>query len=120
MTQTEQTEIPAEPELDDGPVILTHGPVSAPDPDGLDKSARINLGIDLLHALRGPGKRCTVEEIAAWCDCSEEAIKHIEKKALEKLRRALRKAGVNRETLRSLVPDHSRAAVRKDRVESVG
>jgi hypothetical protein len=86
---------------------------------GLDKSARINLGIDLLHALRKPGARFTREEIAAWCDCSEEAIENIERKALEKLRRALRKAGVGRETLRALVPDHRRDAVAKSRVESV-
>ena len=83
------------------------------------KSARINLGIDLLHALREPGKRCTVEEIAAWCDCSEKAIILIEKKALAKLRRNLRKAGVSRESLRSLIPDHTRDAVAKSRTESV-
>ena len=86
MTQTEPRETetaPAEPEL--------------------SKSDRINLGIDLLHALREPGKRCIVEEIAAWCDCSEGAIKDIAKKTLDKLRRRLRKAGVNRETLAALV-----------------
>ena len=93
-------------------------PTALAEPE-LAKSARINLGIDLLHTLREPGKRCTVEEVAAWCDCSVQAVQDIEKKALEKLRRALRKAGVGRETLRSFVPDHSRYAVAKSRVESV-
>ena len=114
MTQTE----PIDPELDK-PIILTHRTVSAPDPDGLDKTARINLGIDLLHALREPGKRCTVEEVAAWSDCSVQAVQQIEKAALEKLRRALRKAGVGREILRSFVPNNSRDAVIRPRVESV-
>ena len=109
----EPTEIaPAEPEVY-VPVILTYRTASP------EKSARINLGIDLLHSLREPGKRCTVEEIAAWSDCSVQAVQQIEKAALEKLRRALRKAGVGREILRSFVPDHSRYAVRKEHVESV-
>jgi hypothetical protein len=108
MTQPE----PIEPEVF-VPVRLTYRTASP------EKTARVNLGIALLHALREPGKRCTVEEIAAWSDCSVQAVQQIEKAALEKLRRALRKAGVGREILRSFVPDHSRYAVARLRVESV-
>jgi hypothetical protein len=113
MSQSE----PAEADELEGPIILKHR--AAPDPDGLSKSARINLGIDLLHALREPGERYTRADIAAWCDCRELTVKNIERAALAKLRKALREAGINRDALRSLVTDHSREAVRKPRAESV-
>jgi len=81
---------------------------------------RTDLGIDLAHHSLGPGERLNCAEIAAWCDCSRENIEGIEKRALAKLARLLKKAGVNRGSLRSLVPDQSGYAVRKQPVESSG
>ena len=81
--------------------------------------ARTDLGLALAHRSLGPGERLTCEAIAAWCDCSQENIEGIEKRAIKKLARLLKKAGVNRTSLRSLVPDQSGDAARKQPVESV-
>jgi hypothetical protein len=85
----------------------------------MTKTERINLGLDLAHASLKAGERLTCEDIAAWCDCTERTIMNIEASALAKLRKALRKAGVGRSVLASLVPDHSSYAVRTPPVESV-
>jgi hypothetical protein len=58
------------------------------------KSQRIDLGLELL-SIAEPGIPHTQEEIAAWCDCTVRTIQHMERKALAKLRRALKKRGVN-------------------------
>ena len=55
-----------------------------------EKSERIDLGLALLSKLRAPGERLTCAEIAGWCDCSPEAIRAIEAKALAKVRRQLK------------------------------
>jgi DNA-directed RNA polymerase sigma subunit (sigma70/sigma32) len=57
----------------------------------LSKSRRIDLGLAVLSVLREPGKLYSLAEIAAWCDCTHEAIRVIEEKAMKKLRRALKK-----------------------------
>jgi DNA-directed RNA polymerase specialized sigma24 family protein len=54
-----------------------------------EKSARIDLGLAILSATR-PGKQLSCAEIAAYCDCTPEAIRHVEQKALARLRRGLK------------------------------
>lgn len=66
----------------------------------LTKSKRIDLGLDLLSIFE-PGTPHTLEEIAAWCDCSVQAVALMERKALNKLRRALRKVGMERTELKN-------------------
>jgi hypothetical protein len=61
----------------------------------------------------------TCEEIAAYCDCSREAIQQIEQRALLKLRKLLRRAGYSKKSLAFLVPDQSGDAVKKKPVETV-
>jgi hypothetical protein len=85
----------------------------------MTKTERINLGLDLAHLALNPGERLTCEDLAAWCDCTQQTIMNIEASALSKLRKALRKAGVGRSVLASLVPDHSSFATPTPRVESV-
>lgn len=56
---------------------------------GLEKSDGINLGLSLLSLVAIPGVPLTAEDIAAWCECSTQAIQRIERKALRKVRIAL-------------------------------
>lgn len=51
---------------------------------GRSPDVRIDLGLAILSTR--PRKRRTLEEIAAWCDCHNTAIRRIEKTALRKLR----------------------------------
>ena len=53
---------------------------------GAAKSQRIDLGLDLLLAVRTRGARFTTDEIAYFCGCTRSAIFLIEHKALRKLR----------------------------------
>ncbi len=50
------------------------------------KGERIDLGIAIAHATTMPGQTRTLQEIADYCDCSREAIRHIEEAALKKCR----------------------------------
>lgn len=50
------------------------------------KSERVNLGLELLAARSKPRQNYSCEEIAAWCDCSFQAIQTIERKAISKIR----------------------------------
>lgn len=55
----------------------------------VNKSAatrRIDLGLAILSVLRKPGQTLTSNDIAAWCDCSGQAIRQIEAKAIRRLR----------------------------------
>jgi hypothetical protein len=63
-----------------------------------EKAQQIDLGLALLAILRKPGQTFTREDISAWADCSPQAIFDIERKALRKARRALKKAGIILET----------------------
>jgi hypothetical protein len=55
--------------------------------DPMDKTERINLGMDLLIARQGGYGKCfSTREIAAWCDCSHAAIFLIEQRAIRHLR----------------------------------
>jgi hypothetical protein len=49
----------------------------------------INLGLELLTIARKEGEAFTAFDISCWCDCSEQRIQQIERRALEKLRKAL-------------------------------
>lgn len=57
--------------------------------NGVAKSQRIDLGIELLlrRCQRGHPKTCL--EIAAWCGCSRSAIWQIESRAFRKVRKLL-------------------------------
>lgn len=50
----------------------------------------IDLGLALLSAARAPGQCFSAYEIAEWCGCTAKAIYRIEKRALMKLRAAMR------------------------------
>jgi hypothetical protein len=54
------------------------------------KSERVNLGLELLAARSKPRQNYSCEEIAAWCDCSFQAIETIERKAIAKIRTRIR------------------------------
>ena len=71
--------------------------IEQPEPaevEGLTKSQRIDLGLAILEASFMPGTCHTQETIAAFCGCSVRTIHDIERKALGKLRKALKKAGL--------------------------
>ena len=57
---------------------------------GPEKSARIDLGVAILHALALPGVCYTQDEIAAFAGCAPGNIYLIEQRALKKLRNRLR------------------------------
>jgi hypothetical protein len=58
--------------------------------NGVEKSARINLGLELLSIARKPGTRFSYFDIALWCGCTDGMIYLTEKRALKKLGNALR------------------------------
>jgi hypothetical protein len=80
---------------------------------------RTNLGLAILHTTREPGRRYSCVEIAQWCGCSRKNVQQIETRALARLSRLLRKAGVDRATLDALVPDCSSCATRTQPAETV-
>ncbi len=51
-----------------------------------EKSHRIALGIAVLRARARPGASFSFGEIAAWADCSDQAIRDIEARAMAVLR----------------------------------
>lgn len=53
------------------------------------KDAHVDLGLALLSLVAIPNVPLTYYDIAAWCDCSPQAIQNIERDALKKLRNAL-------------------------------
>jgi transcription initiation factor TFIIIB Brf1 subunit/transcription initiation factor TFIIB len=55
------------------------------------KTKRVNLGLAISGACLNHGETRTLYEIACFCNCSKQAIEHIEKKALRKLRKILLK-----------------------------
>lgn len=55
------------------------------------RKASIDLGLEVIEMVRKPGQRLTQRDLAEICGCSPSAIYLIELKALEKLRRAVRR-----------------------------
>ena len=55
---------------------------------------RIDLGLALLSVLRMPGEHLSLEDIAAWCDCPQQSIARIERRALRKLRQRLAESDI--------------------------
>jgi predicted DNA-binding protein (UPF0251 family) len=49
------------------------------------RGTSLDLGIELLHAIRVEGVDYDEQEIAHWCQCSRQAINQIIQKALHKL-----------------------------------
>jgi hypothetical protein len=56
---------------------------------GLEKSARVDLGLELLMRRAKHGVELTRQDIACWCGCSDAAIYLIERRARVKLRTVL-------------------------------
>jgi DNA-directed RNA polymerase sigma subunit (sigma70/sigma32) len=56
----------------------------------------IDLGLAVARALN-PGKQMTCEDIAAYANCSRNRIHQIEKRALAKVRKFLRRDGIEKE-----------------------
>jgi hypothetical protein len=63
---------------------------------GLEKRARIDLGLALLSLARKEGEALTRYDIAAWAGCTDWAIALIEEAALRKLANALKFGGARR------------------------
>ena len=70
------------------------------------KSDRIELGLALLAAVARPNEPLSCADIAAWCDCSDVAIRDIERKALAKLRGGLACAGMKAQEAPAGLPWH--------------
>lgn len=54
----------------------------------------IDLGLAILGALLKPGETLTCADIAAWTGTSKQQVQQMEKRAVTKLREALRKRGI--------------------------
>lgn len=67
-----------------------------------DRTARVDLGLQLLSIARRPGTTFTLQEIAVWCGCGREAVRIIEQRALMKLHHRLR-FGRHRQVWKELV-----------------
>jgi hypothetical protein len=50
---------------------------------------RTDLGLAISGATLAPGKTRTLDEIAAYCDVTKEAVRAMEVRALQKLRKRL-------------------------------
>lgn len=55
-----------------------------------ERAERVNLGLAISAATMRPGQERTLPEIAAYCDCSKQLISQLEKRAIRKVRLALR------------------------------
>lgn len=55
-----------------------------------EHSSEIDLGISILRVLILPHQILSHEDIAAWCDCSPQAIQGIESRALLKIREKIK------------------------------
>ena len=53
---------------------------------GRPRREHIDLGLALLSMVRKPDVPLSRDDIAAWCECSPQAIHHIEQRALAKMR----------------------------------
>lgn len=53
------------------------------------KAERLDLGLAISRLSMQPGQTRTLEEIAAYCECTREAIRKIEKSALAKMKARL-------------------------------
>lgn len=62
---------------------------------GLTKSERIDLGLALLELVAVPGVGLSSRHIAAWCNCSFQAIWLIEQSALKKVKERLVELGIS-------------------------
>ncbi len=54
----------------------------------------IDLGLEVMALTLVPGQKLELREIAAFCDCSHQAISHIEKQALLKMRMEAERRGL--------------------------
>ncbi|EIQ00732.1 RNA polymerase sigma factor, sigma-70 family [Opitutaceae bacterium TAV1] len=52
-----------------------------------ERKARVDLGLELLMLCARPKQDLTLHDIAAWCGCTHQGIRRIERAALRKLRR---------------------------------
>jgi hypothetical protein len=64
-------------------------------PPFVTKAERIDLGLAILSLAAIRGEPLSTYEIAAWCGCCPQAISAIEKRALAKLARKLKQAGLD-------------------------
>lgn len=55
------------------------------------KTIRIDAGLALLSLVSKRNEPLTLDDIAAWCDCSRERVRQIEESALKKIRMRLNK-----------------------------
>jgi hypothetical protein len=97
---------PAQAELNDcaGPGVNTADPLikTLPGANGegaqkpiSTKKESIDLGLEILLAIRPPGEVVTVEAMADACDCSPQRIMQLQARALRNLRRELKRQGID-------------------------
>ena len=60
----------------------------------MSRRACIDLGLEVIEALRVPGESLSLQAIADVCGCSQQRIRQIEQRALAKLRRAAAARGL--------------------------
>ena len=80
-----------------------------PEAPGLSRRERIDLGLAIASARRAPGERVTIEEIAAFCDCSTQNVVVMQQRALAKLAKAIRQRGLEDDLRSLLAPDQARS-----------
>lgn len=54
----------------------------------------IDLGLEVIEAVRGPGETLTLRDIAAVCECSFQRVYQLEQQAFRKLRKELKRRGL--------------------------
>lgn len=84
------------------------------------RKTSIDLGLAVLTVTRKPDKTYTHTQIAQACECSEVAIRQIERRALEKLRRALASLAKREQITFAIARElnHKHASIWKERLRS--
>jgi hypothetical protein len=70
---------------------------------GGERSLELDIRLELLHALRGPGVRLTHREIAAFIGASVSYVLELERRALRKLRREAARRGLSSQDIASFL-----------------
>ena len=65
----------------------------------MNLNLNIDLGLAVASAVSPPGTQWSAQELAEVCGCSRKRIHQLERRALRKLRTALRREGINADAL---------------------
>jgi len=64
----------------------------------------IDIGLAVASAVSPPGTQWSAQELAEVCGCSRKRIHQLERRAIAKLRKALRREGINSDALLGGIP----------------